>query len=57
MARDGAVVADIAARGAAEVGTEAAETGVELLEHNGLGLNFADLLGNDAEEIKYICKS
>jgi len=42
------VVSDIAAREAPEVAAEAVHARVELLEDNGLRLNVADLLGDDA---------
>ena len=41
------VISDRTTRGAAEVAAEAVQAGVELLEYDGLGLDFADLLGDD----------
>ena len=48
MACDRAIETDGAARGAAEVSAEEPERGVELLEHNRLGLDLADLFSDDA---------
>lgn len=45
------VVADTTAGVAAQIATEAVQAGVELLEDNGLALDLADLLSDDAEEI------
>lgn len=48
MACDRAVETDGTARGAAEVSAEEPKRGVELLEHDRLGLDLADLFGDDA---------
>jgi len=48
VAGDAAVEANVAVGGAAEVAAEETERGVELLEHHSLGLDFADLLGDNA---------
>lgn len=45
---DAGVVADLVTGDAAEIVVEVVEAGVELLEDDGLGLDFADLLGDDA---------
>lgn len=42
------VIADLVTRDAAEIVVEVVEARVELLEDDGLGLDFADLLGDDA---------
>lgn len=47
MACNSAVEADVVARGAAQVTAEGAEAGVELLKHDGLSFDLADLLGYD----------
>jgi len=47
MASNSAVEADVVARGAAQVTAEGAEAGVELLKHDGLSFDLADLLGYD----------
>lgn len=47
MTGDVVVVANLVPRVAPQVVAEAAEAAVELLEHNGLGLNFTDLLSDD----------
>lgn len=44
------VVADTAAGVAAQVAAEAVQAGVELLEDDGLALDLADLLSDDADE-------
>jgi len=44
---DGRVKSDMVTRGAAKIVAEESEAGMELLEDDGLGLNFADLLGDD----------
>jgi hypothetical protein len=41
------VISDITARGTPKVATKAVQAGVELLEYDGLGFNFANLLGDD----------
>jgi hypothetical protein len=48
VAGDTAVEADVAVGGAAEVAAEETERGVELFEHNSLGLDLTDLLSDDA---------
>lgn len=48
VAGDGAVEANMAVRGAAEVTAEEAERGVELLKHYSLSFHLADLLGDNA---------
>jgi hypothetical protein len=47
VAGDTLVEADIMPRGAAQVMAEVTKTGMELLEDDGLGLNFTNLLRND----------
>lgn len=42
------VISDVAAREAPEVAAESVQARVELLEDDGLGLDFTDLLGDDA---------
>ena len=42
------VISDITARGAPKVAAETVQAGAELLEYDGLGFDFADLLGDDA---------
>jgi hypothetical protein len=44
---DVVVIANLVSRVAPQIVAEATEATVELLEHNGLGLNFADLLSDD----------
>ena len=51
---DARVVPDLVTGDAAEIVVEVVEAGVELLEDDGLGLDFADLLGDDA--IKVHCE-
>ena len=41
------VISNRTARGAPEVAAEAVQAGVELLEYDGLGFDFADLLRDD----------
>ncbi len=48
VASDAAVVANTATGGVPQVVAEGADGGVELLKDNGLCLDFADLLGDDA---------
>jgi len=47
VARDLGVEADVVAGSTTQVVAEEAERGVELLKDDGLGLNFADLFGDD----------
>jgi hypothetical protein len=48
MRGNAGVISDSTARGTLKVAAETVQAGAELLEYDGLGFDFADLLGDDA---------